>query len=182
MRMSLARQYLAFKADLAGYLDVPFEDFRRRVAPLRRRREWSAAESGDVKALAGEGAGRALRNFFGPTHPAASAALEGEAVEPEPMTRAELDGHMRALTRSCLADGWPPSRFDGFLAYLESDLSPADLAGAPAAPTAVAASGPPPPARDHFAEAYRGAGPAFRRVVAEHLLAARRLAEEGLQK
>lgn len=158
--MALAKQYQSFRADLGGYAEVPISEFRERLAPLRRQKEWSSAEAEYVRDLALRGGAYALQQLFGPRHPAASAVLGSAALTPEPLSKPELEHHLAALMRCCATDGWPARRYEAYARYLASDLAPADLAGRGA------------PAQDTFAGMYRGAGPSFRRIVEGHLAGA----------
>jgi hypothetical protein len=175
--MSAVALYRAFKADLLGFTEVPFDEFRARVLPLRPRREWSPAMATYAEGLRAAGAGRALQRLCGLRHPAAAKILGAAELGGDPMTRSELDGHMRALVKSCQQDGWPAARFAAFAAYLDSDMTPAQLAQLdqktqhPVAHTPAVTPSPrgAPPASDRFAEMYRAASPAFKRAVREHL-------------
>lgn len=185
----LVRQYQAFRANLAGYVEVPFADFRLRLAPLRGGADWPPEAAAYVAGLAAAGGGHALQALFGPRHRAAAAVLGEAPIAPAPMPRAELDAHMRALVRSCLAAGWPPERFAGYAAYLGSGMTPRQLADSDRPPpaalfaqaaAAAAASAEDVPEADAFADAYRRAGPAYRRAVDDHFArAAERARAQG---
>jgi hypothetical protein len=189
--MSVIKQYRAFKADLCGFAEVPFDEFRKSVLPLRTKREWDEDMTEYATSLLNAGAGRAIQRLCGMKHPAAAKLLGEAELKADPMTKAELDEHMRALTKSCLAGGWPPERFVAFAMYLDSDMTPKQMAErdreahrrraeeakasgslwaqAKADSEADAGDAEPAPERDRFAEMYRVASPAFKRAVNEHL-------------
>lgn len=194
--MTLITNYRKFKADLQGYLDVSFEVYRREILPLRAKKEnWTAAEVSFIRALIEDGAGYALQRVFGKKHPAAIKMLGDTPITYFPMTKLELDEHMRSLVKNCTTAGWTAQRFTSFAAYLDSNMTPEqlveqdrerrrDLAAAMAsnhinatAPTVVAPDDwdtGEAPGRDTFADTYRSAGPAFKRAVNDHLAAAAR--------
>lgn len=172
-RNRLIPAYQKYKADARGWGVPDFGDFRERLVPLRARRQWSEADMMYVMTLEEEGAGFALQNFFGVGkdsqrgNPAARDILGEDEKEPEPMSKDELDSHMRSLIRDCLRSGWSPGEFMSFIDYLDSDKTPADLAdgsasGSASSKTATAA-------KDQFAEAYRRAGKGYQRHVREML-------------
>jgi hypothetical protein len=185
--MSVIKQYRAFKTDLCGFAEVSFDEFRKSILPLRKARAWNDDMAEYATGLLDAGAGRALQRLCGMKHPAAAKLLGEAELKADPMTKAELDDHMRALTKSCLTGGWPPERFVAFAMYLDSDMTPKQLAerdreahrrraeeakavgslwaqAKAASEVEVAA-----PKKDRFAEMYRAASPAFKRAVNEHL-------------
>ncbi|MDA4132547.1 MAG: hypothetical protein OK454_05395 [Thaumarchaeota archaeon] len=179
--MSLIGRYHSFKKDLQGYLEIPFDHFRKRLLPLKAKRVWDEDEIACVKRHLESGAGRALQNLYGAHHPTAVKILGEAPIDFEPFSRVELDSHMSALIKSCKADDWPSHRYRSYLTYLDSTMSPADLEEASRARNHAASliqdvHVPVVPVseveRDLFAETYRKAGPAFRRVVEGHLLGA----------
>jgi hypothetical protein len=179
--MSLIKQYQTFKADLRGYVEVSFGVYRDRLLPLRRRRDaWDATELDYIRRLGESGAAYALQRFFGSEHEPAARALGGAPLQPEPMAKPELDGHLQGLIKSCHAAAWTPERFLAFVAYLDSNMTPADLdemRREARRQQALAALAPEPddrgagasgvPQKDGFAEMYRGASPVFRQCVKE---------------
>lgn len=132
------------------------------------------------------GAGRALQRLCGMKHPAAAKLLGETELKADPMTKAELDDHMRALTKSCLTGGWPPERFVAFAVYLDSDMTPKRMAdrdreahrrrledakasGSRWAQAKADSEADGGAREDRFAEMYRAASPAFKLAVNEHL-------------
>ncbi len=184
---NLIPQYNKFKADLNGYAEVPFAEFRQKILPLRAKREPFDDEDAEyVQSLVNGGAGYALQRLFGEKHKAMTKQLGDKPLSPEPMSKADLIAHMKRLTKSCLTARWPPERFVAFAAYLDSTQTPKDLVkrdrekrreAAAALSTIPEGSlkdeddwdAGEAPEGDQFAEMYRGAGPAFRRLVNEHL-------------
>lgn len=175
--MSVIKRYCGFKTALRGYTEVEFTDFRNRVLPLRAKRVWDEEMVEYASKLIDSGAGHALQALCGVRHPAAALVLGSTELKADPMTKPELDNHMCALIKNCRASGWSAETYIAFVAYLNSDAARAPADPAPGPP--VAAPGPPamcdeePPAppsgKDRFAEMYRAASPAFKRVVVEHL-------------
>ena len=119
--------YTTFKAGLLGFIEVSFEEFRGQILPLRKQSVWSEEEVEYIRSLLNGGAGFALQRLYGMKNPAALAVLGTASIEPEPLSKAELDKHMRALTSNCLRDNWPPQRFIAFASYLDSNLTPKQL-------------------------------------------------------
>lgn len=198
--MALVAQYRKFKAQLGGYAEVPFDEFRNKIVPLRQKRAaWTSEDAEYITGLVNGGAGHALQQFFGAKHQAASTVLGPATLHPEPMTRAELESHMQPLIKSCLTAGWPSERFLAFAAYLDSAMTPKELVAqdrekrrlqAVEASMFQQARAPAEkddwddgdaPDQDRFAEMYRSAGPAFKRVVREHLALAAARAREASQ-
>jgi hypothetical protein len=173
--MSVIKRYCGFKTALQGYTEVEFADFRNRVLPLRAKRVWDEEMVEFATKLIDSGAGHALQALCGVRHPAAALVLGSTELKADPMTKPELDDHMCALIKSCRASGWSAETYIAFATYLNSDAAraPADPAAGPptAPPPAICDEGPPAPpsGKDRFAEMYRAASPAFKRVVVEHL-------------
>jgi len=186
--MALIKQYQIFKVDLAGYCEIPFEEFRGKITPLRRKKSgWTAEEAAYVRSLADAGAGHALRAFFGERHPAAAEALGEAGLGPEPLTRAQLESHMRWMTKTLLAAGRTPERFVSYAGYLDSDLAPGHIEGKEslrALAESLFSGGSEDDKmrvsleKDGFAEKFRRAGPAYKRIVREHLALAAEEARE----
>jgi hypothetical protein len=193
--MSVILRYRAFKQDLRGFAEIDFNEFRARILPLRASLLWDLDMAKYAADLLKSGAGCALQRLCGLKHPAAIKVLGAAKLKADPMSRAELDDHMRALTKSCLLDGWLPEQFIRFALYLDGStdlkkmaelereshnnqveelkaagLRPAPEAGVDAPTTNDA------PKKDHFAEMYRAASPAFKRAVKEHLVVAAEMA------
>lgn len=185
----LIAAYKKYQEDSLGWGVPGFTDFRERLWPLRTepdRARWPDNDMLLVMQLQEEGGGRALQNLFTPggrVNPVAAEVLGEGAIPPESMSRSDLDSHMQALVRDCKAGRWTPGEFSAFIDYLDSDMTPADLAATkpppvtPAPPAPPAAGGAPAAEgaekeRDAFAEAYRDAGAGFRRRVIQHLAAA----------
>ena len=163
--MSLDAQYKTFKADLLGYGEVSFDEFRRRVLPLRsRRNRWTYAETKYIEGLVSRGAGYALQQFLGRNHRPAAAAIGSAQLRPEPMAKAKLDDHMVFFTMKCLREGWDAQRVVAFVGHLERGASPDAPARDKNAPDVWAE-----PECAQLAEMYRDAGPAFRTTVCDHL-------------
>jgi len=171
--MATIKQYRLFKAELLGYVDMPFNEFRNQVVPLIRRRDWSDDEIEYVNRLVSAGCGRALQRLFSSKHPTAVTLLGVEELAPLPMVRAELDQHMRALTNSFISSGWSADRITAFAMYLESGLSPSEYAASirDTSPGDTDTNEVPPPSEDRFANMYRSTerGSAFRRCTLEHI-------------
>jgi hypothetical protein len=173
--MSVIKRYGGFKTALRGYTEVEFTDFRNRVLPLRANRVWDEEMVEYASKLIDSGAGHALQALCGVRHPAAALVLGPTELKADPMTKLELDNHMCALIKNCRATGWSAETYIAFVAYLNSDAAraPADPAPGPppAGPPAMCDEEPPAPpsGKDRFAEMYRAASPAFKRVVVEHL-------------
>lgn len=193
--MSLSQSYAAFKANLDGYVEVPFAEFRAHIAPLRRQRVvWPAGDVAYIRGLAAAGAGFALQEFFGSGHAAAAAALRGLRTDREPMSKADLDDHMRYMAKNCLARGWPAARFRNFAAYLASDMTPKQLVEADREERRqqVALLGAPQtaddwddgeaPDSDNFASMFRGAGVVFQSIVTDRLMQAAAAADKAAKK
>jgi hypothetical protein len=186
--MRLIEQYRSFRRNLQGYLEVTFDEFRNTLLPLKKRREWSEADTAYVKELADIGGGHALQLLFGERHAAAAKLLGEKTIDAEEFTREALDEHMAALVKSCKIDCWPAQRYRSYLKYLDSAMTPAELeemaraqshaaslvqdARALAGTRAPADEKKPAVERDRFAEMYRGAGAGFKLVVRSHLLGA----------
>lgn len=199
---SLITQYRDFQKLLNGYADVPFGVFRDQLLPLRQRRhKWSLEEEQLVRGLAEKGARYALQQFMGPAaqHPAAARAIGSEVVHPEPMPRAELDLKMKNLIRNCQSAGWSSQSFSNFAVYLDSAMTPQQLADkdkeaqlsadlqtsfASKAWLRQESRGPGPeaavPDRDEFADQYRDAGTTYQNVVKDYLAAAAEKAKKAL--
>lgn len=193
--MSTIQQYREFKKNLREFAEVPFDEFRGQVCRLRAQRTWSDDDIEYAKRLIDAGGAYALQRFCGPRHPAAAQLLGAADCQPDPMTKGELAGHMRALAASCAAAGWTQHRFTAFLRYLDSDTTPEQLreqerallrrhameqqsmwglargadADADADEADAEDSGP---KRDYFAEMYRSASPAFKQVVRTYMMTA----------
>jgi hypothetical protein len=192
--MSVIKQYRTFKDDLRGFAEVSFDEFRKSVLPLRAAREWDSAATEYAASLLNAGAGRALQHLCGAKHPAATKILGEAELKADPMAKAELDDYMRGFTKNCITGGWSPEWYIAFAAYLDSGVTPNSMAErareahrredeearAAGAPWAQDAGEPaladneanPPTSKDRFAEMYRAASPAFKRVVKEHLVLA----------
>lgn len=153
--MALIKQFQAFRANLAGYTDMEFPEFRARVLPLKAARAWSEAQQAYARQLASASAGYAIQQLCGAAHPAAAALLGDAPLKPEPMTRAVLETQLRALLLKAAAGAWPPGQYLTYLNYLNGYE--------PALPARGA---------DPFADAYAASGPAFRQVVYERFTAA----------
>jgi len=196
--MSVIKQYQDFKASLRGFAEIPFDEFRKNILPMRTARVWRPDMTEYATDLLTAGAGCALQRLCGVKHPAACRVLGDAELKADPMTKAKLDDHMRALTKSCLLDGWSPEQFIAFVVYLEGGMSPQQMAlrereafrqkaleagaspGEAGAPGEDAEDGEAPLKKDRFAEMYRAASPAFKRAVKEHLALAAVLAQPKL--
>ena len=126
--MSLIPQYKKFKAGLLGYIEIPFDEFRHKILPLRARRtEWTPDETSYIKGLVSRGAGYSLQQLFGRNHKPAAAVIGSARLDHEPMAKPELDAHMANLVQNCGRAGWGPKRYVDFVKYLDSDMTPASL-------------------------------------------------------
>jgi hypothetical protein len=120
------QQYKKFKANLAGYVDVPFDTFRHQLLPLAGKKVWAAEDVDLVRRWFGLGADYALsilyeRNpLFKHQYP--------KPVAPPSMSREDLDREMRNLVKNCLRAGWSPERFAEYRAYLRSSMTVQQLA------------------------------------------------------
>lgn len=198
VQMSLLLAYRAFRADLMGWMKMDFPTFRDVYDPLRRRRVWAESDQKILRDAADMGAAYALRRLYSKsatTKAQIEKLLGSRGLEPEYLTKDELDQQMKALISDCLRDEWTPQTFTSFGAYLDSDKGPDDLdktaaksastmfsmgvEGAPpfsatrstddAAPGSTDAKKPSTPTTDLFAEKYRSASAPFRAAVQEHL-------------
>ncbi len=169
-RAGLIKAYRQFKRDSRGWGVPTFADFRARLWPLRRRREWADADMTYVLELQQAGADAALRALFRAGAGAATAAkLLGEpgASEVAHLARDVLERELTALIRSCARSVWKRGDFEAYLTYLDSERTVADL-GRDASARA-AELGERAPKQDRFAENFRGAHAEYKRVVRESL-------------
>lgn len=160
----LVGAYRQYKADARGWGDPGFAEFRARLYPLRRKRSaeaWSEDDMLYVMGLEAEGGARALQKLFA-GNPVAVEILGADPRQAEPIHRDELDARLRGLIRSCEASGWGRGEFASYVAYLDSDTTPADLGGKSGRDAES----------DDFAAAYRGASAGYKRRVREALVAA----------
>ena len=159
--MALIKQFQTFRANLAGYAEIEFAEFREKVVPLKPARAWSEAQQAYVRQLMSASASYAIQQLCGVGHPAVVALIGAAALKPEPMTKAALETQVRALLQKCEAGAWPAGQYLTYINYLNNheplqkeNLPPGIFAGR------VKSSDP-------FADAYAVAGPAFRRIVCE---------------
>lgn len=167
--MSLVAAYRKFKEDARGWGVPGFSEFRARLVPLRQQRAldaWSEDDMMYVMGLEEEGAGYALRQFFG-SSPAAARVLNEK--DPEPISREELDAHLKALVGDCRKAGWAAGDFGALINHLDSGRTPADLEEDKGRDPD---EDEPTETWDGFAELYRGAGEGFKRRVRETLASA----------
>jgi hypothetical protein len=149
--------YRRYRAAAQGWGDPGFEEFRRRLWPLKKKREsdWSEDDHAQVRALVAEGAGVALWDFVAdaPGGPAVRALLGGVRPRPEPLGRAELDASLTDLLAQSAAAGWRPELYTEFAEYLDGrrqiDLEVGDC--------------------DGFITTYRASGAGYRARVRERL-------------
>jgi len=160
--MATIKQYRAFKANLLGYTEVEFTEFRNQILPLRKKRTWSEEECNYAQTLIDAGAGRALQQLCGQKHPAVTSILGSEEIAAERMPKNELEGHIRAVVK-----GRSPEWIAKYVAYLNSESSPEEFDDSQPKPTGTLST-----TKDHFAEMYRNGGEGFRRVVNEQLVIA----------
>ena len=198
--MSLIATYKKFRADLRGWVPTTFDEFRTFFEPLCRRSAWSSADETRLRTTADSGGAHALRNLYikgKATKPLIEKILGSKGLEPESMSREELDTQMRYLIDNCLRDEWNPATFMSFGAYLDSDKGPESLAASAAAPSSssmfqsgqASGSAPAPaaqstktPERDLFAEKYRSACKSFQATVQTHLRDGARRADSRLRE
>ena len=168
--MSVIQRYCNFKAALCGFTEVNFADFRSRVLPLRAKRVWDADMVGYATALLDAGAGPALQGLCGVRHPAAAQVFGPTELKADPMTKAELDNHMCTLIKNCRTAGWGAEMYIMFAAYLNSAAAQApEVPGPSQEKSIICEAAAEPPRKDHFAEMFRAASPAFKRTVVQHL-------------
>lgn len=159
-RQGIIAAYRKYQQDARGWGVPEFAVFRERLWALRQQRQWSDDDMVYVMELQEEGAGYALLSLFGRSHKFACDVLnykEDDAPDPEPMSKQELEGHMRSLIRACVQKKWTSGEFMGFIDYLDSDRTVADLSGGAEDD------------QDHFKEAYQKAGKGYQRHVRELL-------------
>jgi hypothetical protein len=161
--------YAQFKRDLAGWAEVPLDEFRA-LAAGRDRAEWDAALRARVARLGGA-AGHALARLYAGTRgaPAAAAALAGCRTAPEPLPREELAAHLTALLKNCAVGGWTAGDYADYIGYLESDAAPADVGNPKLRGDASGSGDGSVPTADTFADYFRDAGRAYRAYVRERL-------------
>ncbi len=180
-RQGIIAAYRKYKQDSRGWGEPEFAEFRGRLWALRQKKQWEDDDMMYVMKLQEEGAGYALQELFGKSHIVANDVLgyrEDDAPEPEPMTKQELEGHMKSLIRACIEKKWTSGEFMAFIDYLDSDRTMADLSSGDAAADAADTAESATDEKDHFKEAYQRAGKGYRRHVRE-LLA--RAADDGIQ-
>ncbi|MDE2099305.1 MAG: hypothetical protein KGL39_18775, partial [Patescibacteria group bacterium] len=168
--------YQAFRANLRGWCDVPFTTFRNVIAANRERSEWSAADKKAIGAVVESGGGYALKAYYKGTKAEkalkvvfADAGMGGGPTSPEPMSREDLDAHMKSLVKRCVKDGWTNKNFSSFIVYLESDMRASDLETKADDPDAKKGDDTALP-DDEFAAMYRSGSEMFRRAVRGHLV------------
>ena len=189
--------YRRFRDDLRGFAVVSFDDYRNRLVLLRRQlKPWSPEDVQYITRLAEEGGAYALQRFMGLKHRQAAKVLGDRELSPDPMTKDEVGAHMRNLVKNCLSAGWKSSTFTNFAKYLDSDMTPDQLAEkdreaereARMKASFVDAAGlrreqaaePPKgavPTKDEFATQFRGASRAYKKVVVDCLAEAAQIAE-----
>ena len=159
--MALIAQHKKFKANLLGYVDIGFDDFRSRVLPLcSRRAKWTAAQNEYIGGLVSQGAGYSLQQLFGLGHKPAAAVIGRARLSPEPMAKEELVDFLIMFLAKChRLENWGAQQYIDLVGYLGDGLG--DI---PSAPAEIGV--------EQLAEMYRAAGPAFKRIVLVRLTGA----------
>lgn len=127
-------RYRLFMDHTLGYMECSLGEFRDRVLPLLEyggrntdgKGIWTTAQLETANDIVKRGGGYALAMLCGPRHTAAVARLGH--LKPAPMPKQELLEHLRALAENSARDSWSRSDYLRYIDYLDSDLTPADIA------------------------------------------------------
>lgn len=80
--MSKIKQFQTFQAATCGWGKVTFKEFHKQLAPLKYKATWADEDVSYVTRLQEQGAGYALRLFFGPDHSEAARVLQTDVEKP----------------------------------------------------------------------------------------------------
>jgi hypothetical protein len=162
--MSVAKQFQAFKANASGWAEITLAQFRE-LQSMRKKKEWAKGDEKLVLTIAAADTWALACLFKGSDgHKPYESLMKssGIVVQPQPMPKSELEGHLKELVKNCRRDGWPAQRFRDYMAYLDSDMSIADFAKKTESKET--------PTKDLFAERYRSGNSEYKSVVKRYLL------------
>jgi transcription initiation factor TFIID subunit TAF12 len=176
---TLISKYRKFKADLFGYVEVPFEIFKQLLS-LKAKKEWAAEDVALVRWWSDKGADYALSVLC----PRQYKQHFGSKSIPAPeIHREDLDRDMRSLVKNCQNAGWTRERFEEYRVYLRSSMTVQQLAeqdnerqknqvlSGAAKRQEVGEASTEGVEHDAFAARYRNGSSAFRAVVDSYLFA-----------